>query len=241
MHVHSHTRAYRYSYYLSHVDSNVFREFEMDWLQGLLVTCYDRVGHVKHDSTVRESIRWQCLDELYRWEYLRSTSSGWLNRQPMFCHNWITIQFCITIEEFHFLFEVRTLGLINQIIFITSRTAVGPIQLSSHVYLFLKLGLTSLFFATNLCHFLFMSIIYFWWNISRYSGTTWYPASVISVLPLKLWDVTHFSSPDISNPRYQRLTASVRIERIEFLASSLSARRASNWFINQSTGRNNGK
>lgn len=159
----------------------------------------------------------------------------------MFCHNWITIQFCITIEEFHFLFEVRTLGLINQIIFISSRTAVGPIQLSSHVYLFLKLGLTSLFFATNLCHFLFMSIIYFWWNISRYSGTTWYPASVISVLPLKLWDVTHFSSPDISNPRYQRLTASVRIERIEFLASSLSARRASNWFINQSTGRNNGK
>lgn len=151
-----------------------------------------------------ESIRWQCLDELYRWEYLRSTSSGWLNRQPMFCHNWITIQFCITIEEFHFLFEVRTLGLINQIIFISSRTAVGPIQLSSHVYLFLKLGLTSLFFATNLCHFLFMSIIYFWWNISRYNGTTWYPASVISVLPLKLWDVTHFSSSDISNPRYQR-------------------------------------
>lgn len=183
MHVHSHTRAYRYSYYLSHVDSNVFREFEMDWLQGLLVTCYDRVGHVKHDSTVRESIRWQCLDELYRWEYLRSTSSGWLNRQPMFCHNWITIQFCITIEEFHFLFEVRTLGLINQIIFIPSRTAVGPIQLSSHVYLFLKLGLTSLFFATNLCHFLFMSIIYFWWNISRYNGTTWYPASVNPFFP----------------------------------------------------------
>lgn len=176
----------------------------MDWLRGILVTRYDRVGHVKHDSSVRESIRWQCLDELYRWEYLRSTSSGWLNRQPMFCHNWITIQFCITIEEFHFLFEVRTLGLINQIIFISSRTAVGPIQLSSHVYLFLKLGLTSLFFATNLCHFLFMSIIYFWWNISRYNGTTWYPASVISVLPLKLWDVTHFPSSDISNPRYQR-------------------------------------
>lgn len=180
------------------------QKVKMDWLQGILVTRYDRIGHVKHDSSVRESIRWQCLDELYRWEYLRSTSSGWLNRQPMFCHNWITIQFCITIEEFHFLFEVRTLGLINQIVFISSRTVVGLIQLSSNVYLFLKLGLTSLFFASNLCHFLFMSIIYFWWNISRYNGTTWYPASVISVLPLKLWDVTYFPSSDISNPRYQR-------------------------------------